>query len=218
MLPVVNKVIEKVISARLINFLEANKLLSNCQHGFRKNRSTESALLNFTSNVYKCLEEKLNVIGIFLDLSKAFDSLLHNILLDKLKNMGIRGIPLQLFTSYLENRKQIVFCNEIDSEMRNIYKGVPHGSVLGPILFLIYINDIIQSSSSFQYVLFADDTNILLADKDINSLHSTLTIELPRIVKWVNDNKLKLNTSKTNYILFQNHSVNNVMPPLILNG
>lgn len=215
-LPVFSKIMEKAISTRLVNFLENNNLLSNSQFGFRQNRSTESALIQFVNNVYNCLEEKLFVAGVFIDLSKAFDSLDHNILIEKLKHVGIRGTPLQLFKSYLDSRSQAVYCNSSKSEFKLISKGVPQGSILGPILFLIYINDITRASSKFQFVIYADDTNLLLADKNINSLYTNLNNELKCIARWVKCNKLKLNVSKTNYMLFQNRSIKNDMPPLSL--
>lgn len=217
-LPVFSKIVEKTLSVRLIDFLEKNNLLVNSQHGFRKDRSTDTALLDFTQYVYRCLEDKINVVGLFLDLSKAFDSLSHHILVDKLKYIGIRGPPLKLFTNYLANRKQVVHCNNNKSDIKNISKGVPQGSILGPILFLIYINDIVHASSKFKFILFADDTNLLLSDNDLHVLHSNLSTEMGHISQWLRFNKLNLNITKSNYILFQNHTLRNTMPPLYFNG
>ena len=137
-----------------------------------------------------------------MDLSKAFDSSNHDILLEKLQNIGIRGLAYQLFCSYLNNRSQFVQCNNASSGFQSITRGVPQGSVLGPILFLIYINDIINASSKFQFIMYADDTNLLLADKDINSLHFHLSTELNSVSQWLKSNKLKLNVKKSNYIFF----------------
>lgn len=111
-LPALNKVFEKIISFRSINYLETNNLLADQQHGFRAQRSTESSILCFVNTVYSCLEEKLYAVGVFLDLPKAFDSLDHDTLLHKLGNIGIRGVPLNSFKSYLSCRKQSVFCNQ----------------------------------------------------------------------------------------------------------
>ena len=205
--PVSVRFFEKAIAKRLTGFLESFNLLSNNQFGFRKNRSTETAILKFTNEVYKNLESKNHVIGVFLDLSKAFDSIDHKILLEKLEHIGVRGLPLKLFASYLSCRKQAVFCNNDTSKLDIIGKGVPQGSILGPILFLIYINDICNASDKLSYVLFADDTNLLLSDNDLNSLKLKLNQELDKVFQWVTTNKLTVNIKKTNFILFQNRSV-----------
>ena len=217
-LPAFSKIFEKIISFRLINYLEKNNLLTEHQHGFRAQHSTETAIIHFVNNVYKCLEEKLYVGGVFIDLSKAFDTLNHQILLHKLEHIGIRGLPLKLFKSYLHNRKQSVFCNNSYSTFKDILKGVPQGSVLGPILFLIYINDIVNSSSKLSFLIYADDTTLLIHDKSIDSLYSNLTTELNKVKSWIRSNKLILNISKTSFMLFQNRSIKNSIPPITLEG
>ena len=217
-LPAFSKIFEKVIAKRLIEYLEKNKFLSPYQHGFRANHSTETAITQFTEYIYKHLEEKHHVVGIFIDLSKAFDSLNHNILLDKLEHIGIRGVPLKLFQNYLHNRTQSVYCNGLNSSSNSIKTGVPQGSILGPLLFLVYINDITNASSKFRYTIYADDTSLILADRDMLSLHRSLTNELELVNEWIKINKLKLNISKTNYTLFQNRSLHYQLPPLLLEG
>ena len=164
------------------------------------------------------MERKNHVVGVFLDLSKAFDSIDHNILLDKLENNGVRGLPLKLLASYLSDRKQAVFCNNNISDLKTIIKGVPQGSILGPILFLVYINDVCNASDKFSYVLFADDTNLLLTDNDLYNLHVKLNHELYNIFKWVTANKLAVNIKKTNYILFQSRSVVNNLGSVFYGG
>lgn len=217
-LPAFNKIFEKIISLRLINYLECNNLLTEYQHGFRAHRSTESAILQFINYVYLALEEKKHVAGVFIDLSKAFDTLDHNILVHKLKYLGIRGEPLNLFKSYLIGRKQAVYCNQSYSPLKSIDKGVPQGSVLGPIFFLIYINDIVNVSTNLEFVIYADDTTLLVKDENLDSLHSNLISELNNIKLWVKANKLNINNSKTNYIFFQNRSVKNSLNPIQLDG
>lgn len=137
-LPARSKIIEISISHRICNFLETHKLLSPSQHGFRRNHSTETAVLQFVSNIYKYLDDKLFVAGTFVDLSKAFDTLNHDVLINKLENVGIRGFPLKLLKNYLSNRLQSVYCNSTYSHYKHLRKGVPHGSILGPF-YLQYI-------------------------------------------------------------------------------
>jgi len=132
--------------------------------------STAMAILDFVEKIHSAIDNGEYCIGIFLDLAKAFDTVNHTILLNKLEHCGIRGIPHLWFKNYLSNRKQYVQFKGVDSEMSDIICGVPQGSVLGPLLFLIYINDISVSSNVFSFTLFADDTNIFYKNKSLNQL------------------------------------------------
>ena len=141
--------------------------------------------------------------GIFLDLKKAFDTVNHKILQDKLNHYGIRGLALDFFTSYLKKRQQFVFANGIQSDKMGITCGVPQGSTLGPVLFLLYINDL-PLSSNFFCNIFADDTALLISDTDPKNLEKKT--EINSVFNWLQKNKLTLNLSKTKTILFNNHS------------
>ena len=145
---------------RLASFLEKNEILFHGQFGFRSNHSTNLAILLITDKIQKAIERKLYSCEIFLDLSKAFDTVNHDILLKKLENCGIRGIAKQWFCSYLSNRKQFVSLGSIKSEERLVTCGVPQGSVLGPLLFLLHINDFSNSATNIDFHLFADDSNL----------------------------------------------------------
>jgi retron-type reverse transcriptase len=142
-------------------------------------------------------------VGIFLDLSKAFDTINHMILIKKLEHYGIRGVAKKWFENYLCNRKQIVKHNDVQSEVMTIRSGVQQGSVLSPLLFLLYINDIQFCSELISIVLFADDTNILFSHTCLKQLNEIIQIEMNKITDWLNANKLSINTQKTKFILFR---------------
>ena len=202
-LPCFSKILEKLMFKRLMSFIEKHKILYQDQYGFRKNHSTEMAIISLTQKVTEAIENKKITIGIFLDLSKAFDTVDHSILLDKLEYYGIRGITLKWFKSYLSDRKQIVKFYEYRSSMKTISCGVPQGSVLGPLLFLLYVNDIHRSSTLLSFILFADDTNIFNSHSDINTLITTTNEELKKVAEWLRANKLSLNIKKTQFIIFK---------------
>ena len=142
----------------------------------------------------------------FIDLSKAFDTVNHNILIRKLEHYGIRGVALQWFLNYLSNRKQYVYYNNVSSSLQGITCGVPQGSILGPLLFILYVNDIENCSSLLNFILFADDTNIFYSCKDYQDFTKTVNLELHKLSQWFCANKLSLNVSKSNFILFGNRT------------
>ena len=202
-----SKIYEKIISNRLQSYIDSKKILSNVQYGFQSNHSTYMAILDMYSKISSAIDKDEFSIGIFVDLSKAFDTLNHDILLQKLEYYGIRGIPLKWFKSYLSNRQQCVSINGVSSTLKHITCGVPQGSILGPLLFVIYINDIVECSPSLTKILFADDTNLFHSDKDVLKLFRTVNHELFTLSEWFKANKLSLNAKKTHYILFTNKKV-----------
>ena len=202
LLPLFSKILEKLMYNRLLSFLNKCKIMNKNQFGFRNNHSTYMALLIMLENIRNALDNGECAIGIFLDFKKAFDTVNHDILLNKLFNYGIRGIALEWFKSYLSNRYQIVKYNNHESDPLKILCGVPQGSILGPLLFLVYINDLPMVSSLFMPILFADDTNLFCTNDKLDALVNDINVELVKIFTWVRVNKLSLNIEKTNFMLF----------------
>ena len=203
LLPNLSKLLERAMHTRLYEYLENSKILYDLQFGFRKKNSTTHALIDIVEKIRDNLDNKTFSCGVFIDLEKAFDTVNHKILLKKLHFYGIEGISNNWFTSYLSNRKQRVKLNSKVSTYQSITCGVPQGSILGPLLFLIYINDM-KNSVKFSVVHhFADDTNLLCSDKCEKSLKKKLNEDLKLIYKWLCANRLSLNVDKTEFILFR---------------
>ena len=160
------------------------------------------AILSITDKIQCAIEEGAYSCGIFLDLSKAFDTVNHEILIQKLDHYGIRGVAKTWFISYLKNRKQYVSLGSTKSDTLCVPCGVPQGSVLGPILFLLYINDFQNSSSTFDFHLFADDSNLFYSNKSLLSLESIVNDQLLAIHSWLCANRLLLNVEKSNFVIF----------------
>ena len=170
---------------------------------YSEKRSTQHAVLDIVNQIQTNMDYKKYSCGIFIDLQKAFDTVNHSILLRKLQHYGVRGIVNDWFRSYLSNRIQTTQIGGKVSDKEATIIGVPQGSVLGPLLFLIYVNDIYKSSDKLQFYLFADDTNLVYADKDLKTLESILNCELLKVYDWLNSNKLSLNRKKTHFVIFR---------------
>jgi len=166
---------------RLFGYFVENKFLVDNQFGFTKQLSTSMAILRLVDQIATEIDKDNLTMGVFIDLSKAFDTIDHHILLDKLFMYGIRGNCFDWFNSYLTERKPYVCLNEVKSDMLCVNCGVPQGSILGPLLFIIYVNDIVNISNILQMILFADDTNIFVSGPNINELCLSMNTELSKL-------------------------------------
>jgi len=206
-LPAFSKILERLIYNRLLDFINKHEILSKNQYGFRQNISTSMALIDLVDQISTSMENNEFTLGIFLDLAKAFDTVNHDILLEKMSHYGIRGLPHNWFKSYLTNRCQYVYLNGINSNKLPVTCGIPQGSILGPLLFLLYINDLNSVSKLLTFIMFADDTNLFIKGRNLDRLIAVLNSELEVITDWFCANLLSLNIKKTNYILFGNKKV-----------
>ena len=207
LLPQFSKILEKLFVCRLDTFIEKHNILCDQQYGFRENRSTSMAVMSLTEQIATAINNKEYTAGVFIDLKKAFDTIHHEQLLMKLKYYGIRGVAHSWLKSYLEDRFQYVQINNEKSNMQKVKCGVPQGSVLGPKLFILYINDICKVSELLNFVLFADDTNLFCHGKNLNELLKTMEGELNRLKIWFDINKLSLNINKTKLMIFGNQKI-----------
>jgi len=202
LLSTLSKILEKMVSVKLVNHLDRNNILYDHQYGFQRNKSTEHSIIHALNHISKAMNENKYSIGVFFDLKKAFDVCSHDILLMKLSRMGISGTALNWFKSYLSNRTQKVDINGKLSESRKIKISILQGSILGPILFLCYINDL-YSVTNLLTLMYADDTFTLDSGEDLNTLITNVNAEINKIAVWFRANKLAVNISKTKYIIFR---------------
>ena len=200
------KLLEKIIHCRLLIFLNKNKILIDNQFGFRKNKCTKDALALITSIIYKNLNNKTPTIATFLDLAKAFDRVINKILLLKLETYGIRGITLNLLKDYINGRSQVVKIKDHVSNALPVETGVPQGTILGSLLFLIYINDLLTIVPKESIICYADDTVILSIGSIWEQTQNKMNKLLNEVSTWIALNELSLNVKKTIFMALRIYS------------
>ena len=199
----IEEILERLMYKRLYTFLDNKSIIYDLQFGFRQQYSTSHALINITENIRKALDDGNIGCGVFVDLQKAFDTVDYQILLANLNHYGIRGVSNDWFKSYLSNRHQYVSINGYKSGLAAINCGVLQGSVLGPLLFILYINDLNPAIKSCKVHHFSGDTNLLCLSNSIKKLNKEVNADLKHLVNWLNANKISLNVKKTEMVIFK---------------
>ncbi len=213
-----NKILEKIVHYRVYKFLDDFQCLYSLQFGFRKKHSTNHALIEITETIRQALDDKKMACGVFVDLQKAFDTVNHDILIAKLEHYGIRGTANKWFSSYLNNRTQYVSILGFDSSTKTVPHGVPQGSVLGPLLFLIYINDLQSAIKNSKVFHFADDTNLLNISNSYRKMEKMVNADLKMLYSWLLANKISLNCDKTEIIFFRKPGAKAPVLKIKMNG
>lgn len=210
LLPIISKIFEKIMKTQITEYLERNKILYKFQFGFRENLSTTDAIIKFTEYTLDCFEKGFYSASLFCDLSKAFDCVSHALLIQKLAKYNFNRTSIQLIKTYLENRMQSVRLNGISSEMLYVISGVPQGSILGPVLFLIYINDMPNALENVNCIFYADDSTLQISDPNLENLMLKCDNVLSNAKKWFTPNALALNEKKTIKLISSTRDLSNV--------
>jgi len=198
--------LEKIVSFQLTTHLSNNEIIKNDQFGFQPKLGTRDALIKFAQQAFAALDKSNAILGVFIDFSKAFDTIDHTILIHKLRKFyNFSENTISWFSSYLTNRTQCVQVGNSQSTFLPITCGVPQGSILGPTLFILYINDLTNFTPIFNTILYADDTNLFFESRDINLNMDQIQTGLDNVVGWCDANKLTLNLDKTHYIILKNY-------------
>lgn len=216
-LPAISKILEKIINNQLVKYLDNKSILSKTQFGFRSKLSTADAVHELTDYVVRELDKSNRTVGIFLDFAKAFDTVSIPILLQKLELLGIRGTQLKLFKNYLDERTQCVKIGSmLSSDLKNTSFGVPQGSILGPTLFLIYINDLCNLNlDRGKIISYADDTVLLFSASTEAEVFKLAQQGFNVVSSWLQQHILTLNADKTNYVQFSMRKLKTARPSLV---
>ena len=218
LLPTPSKIIEKVIHKQLEEYVESAGLISDFQHGFRKSRSTTHAVTQLLNYVNQGLNNKMPTVAIFIDFKKAFDCLQYSVLLDKLKALNLSDNAVEWIRDYLTNRQQCTKANWITSEPEAIKQGVLQGSILGPLLYILYANDIAQTITKSKFAFYADDTVIYTSSKKVKVAVKRIQKDLNGLVEWCQKNGILINSSKTKFMVFSTQKVEEYYPPLMIDA